>query len=193
MALSRVVSRAKRLADHLAPGVVAWRRRHKLERDLAARRRPLSAFSQADRRAHTPLVIFFAPEAGIGPHFISHMIVARTLKELGHRVLVLRCFEHLPRCIVMDSLSLPLAGRRAEHAQVCETCARRSLEMVDAYGLDVVDLGQLVDADMSAKIRAAMAAVGEDPEAFTFDGVAFGKMANGDVSRMLKINNPARA
>jgi len=52
-------------------------------------------------------VVFFAPEAGVVPHYIAHCVVAKTLEERGHRTLIVRCFDVYPRCVVMDGEVLP--------------------------------------------------------------------------------------
>ena len=38
-------------------------------------------------------IIFFVPYAGVSPMISQTCVVARTLKERGHRVYVVRCFE----------------------------------------------------------------------------------------------------
>jgi hypothetical protein len=177
----------KRLVERVAPGAVARWQRHKLERALASRRKTRAPASAE------PLVLFFAPDAWVVPHFVSHLLVARTLKELGHRVLVVRCYRHLlPRCIAVEGAALPVSAPAADKARLCADCARHSLEMVDAYGLDIVDLEDIVDDGMRARLRGVMAALPEDLKAFSLGGVPVGQFANADLSRMLKINDPAR-
>ncbi len=188
MAVARILSLAKRGAERVAPGAVGAWQRHKLKRALAARRTALPA---APRDAQAPVVLFFAPDAGLTPHFVTHLIVARTLKELGHRVLVVRCFRHLlPRCIVMEANALPIAATAAGRERICERCVRNSLTMVDDYGLETVDLEHVVDDAMRAQVRSMMAGAPEDLRLFSIAGTAIGQLANGDLSRILKINDP---
>src|SRR5690242_13115875 len=78
--------------------------RRRLPHRLAAQRIDVAAAAR-DKR---PVTVFFAPEAGVGRHFTAHALLARTLKERGERVLMVRCFDLYPRCIVMDSFSAPL-------------------------------------------------------------------------------------
>ncbi|MGH6875967.1 MAG: hypothetical protein ACREHV_01175, partial [Rhizomicrobium sp.] len=156
---------------------------------LAARRR---AFPTAPRESQPPVVLFFAPDAGLVPHFVTHLIVARTLKALGHRVLIVRCFRQLlPRCIVVEANALPVAAAPADRKRICERCAQTSLTMADAYGLETVDLADVIDDEMRRRLRTLMAAAPQDLGQFRLDDVAIGEFANGDLSRILKVNNPA--
>lgn len=137
-------------------------------------------------------MLFFAPDGGLVPHFVTHLVVAKTLAELGHRVLVVRCFRHLlPRCLVMEASALPIAASAADRERICRHCARNSLTMVDDYGLEAVDLADVIDDAMRDRLRATMAAAPQDLRQFRLDGVAIGEFANGDLSRILKVNNPA--
>lgn len=122
---------------------------------------------------------------------MTHLIVARTLKELGHRVLVVRCFRDLrPRCIVMEASALPVATAPADSERICERCVRNSLIMADEYGLETVDLAAVVDDAMRAKVGAMLAEGPDDPRLFSIAGAAIGQLANADLSRILKLNDP---
>src|SRR5260221_7752214 len=173
----------------LEPTCKAFLPRPTLGPVLSSRRKPLPV---QPPHAQSPVVVFFAPDAGLAPHFVTHLIVARTLKELGHRVLVVRCHEHLqPRCIVMEANALPVEAEPGTSARICEGCVRTSLAMVDAYGLEVIDLDDVIDDGMRAQLRSMMASAPEDLREFSIAGAAIGQLANGDLSRILKINNPA--
>jgi hypothetical protein len=190
MAGARLITLAKRMVDRAAPGAAAGWQRYKLRRRLAARRIPLP---NLPRSSQPPVVLFFAPDAALAPHFVTHLVVARTLKELGHAVLIVRCFRHLlPRCVVMESVALPTAAPLEERVRHCESCVRNSLAMAEEYGLDVVDLDQVIDGKLRARAQSAMAGA-QDLGTFAFAGVALGQFARGDLSRMLKINDPAGA
>jgi hypothetical protein len=189
VALSRLIGFVKRQVERLAPATTALLRQRMLRRHLKSRRRPLPIQPQ---HVQAPVVLFFAPDAGLVPHFVTHLIAARTLKELGHRVLVVRCYQHLrPRCIVMEANALPVGAVQATSDRICEGCVRTSLSMVYAYGLEVVDLDDVIDDGMRAQLRAMMAGAPEDLRQFSIGGAAIGQLANGDLSRILKINNPA--
>jgi len=190
MAVARILSLAKQRAERIAPGAVAAWQRRKLKRALAARR---TALPETPRDAQAPVLLFFAPDAGSTPHFVTHLVVARTLKELGHRVLVVRCFRHLlPRCILMEANALSVAATAAERERICERCVRNSLTMIDDYGLETVDLEHVIDDAMRAQVRSMLASAPEDPRMFSIAGTAIGQLANGDLSRMLKMNDPGQ-
>ena len=40
-----------------------------------------------DSAGNGDVILFFSPEAGVRAHFAAQCVVARTLQELGHRVL----------------------------------------------------------------------------------------------------------
>src|SRR4051812_1849032 len=46
--------------------------------------------------------VFFVPYAGVTAMFAQASVIARTLKERGHRVYMARCFRVFDRCPVMD-------------------------------------------------------------------------------------------
>jgi hypothetical protein len=191
MAVARGIKIVKRLVDQVAPGVTLLWRRHRLARDLARRRRPLPTEPQAKQQ---PVVLFFAPEAMLTPHFATHLIVARTLHELGHRVLVVRCVgDLLPRCVALEAAALSVDATSADRARLCEGCVGQSLAMVDAYGLDSIDLSQIIEPAMRQELRSAMANLPENLSEFTFAGVPIGQFATADMARILKVNNPSAA
>jgi hypothetical protein len=137
-----------------------------------------------------PVTLFFAPEAGVGRHFAAHCLLARTLKERGERVLVVRCFDLYPRCIVMDSFSAPADIPPAVREATCRSCAQSSLRMTGEYGLDVVDLRDLVDAAETAAIRKRIAEAAGDLAALEVDGVRIGDFACADAVVNFKLVDP---
>jgi hypothetical protein len=120
-------------------------------------------------------VVFFAPEAGIVPHYIGHCLVAKTLKERGHRVLVIRCFDVYPRCVVMDAAPLAMEPTETERLAVCASCRQSADSMAGAYGLDVLDLRDLIDDETRDTVDRAMKDLPEDLSSFEFEGARLGQ------------------
>ncbi|CEF48518.1 unnamed protein product [uncultured bacterium] len=142
-----------------------------------------------DLSATSGATLFFVPYAGVSSMFAQTCVVARTLKELGHRVLVARCFELFERCPVMSAYRLPFDAGMAEKHDICLHCADNSLAMTDAYGLDVFDLRTLVNGEMISSIDAALAASSDNLLEFEFDGVAFGMVSGADLVLTRKITD----
>lgn len=135
-----------------------------------------------------PITLVFAPEAGVRPHFAAVCLVARTLQERGHRVLITRCFELLPRCPVMDMFAHPVDTSGLVKSGTCITCAHQSLAMTGAYGLSAVDLRTAATPEVRAKVRAAMDRLPADLQSFEHEGILFGKLSGHDVTLMRKVS-----
>ena len=52
-------------------------------------------------------VLFFVPEGGVRLYLVEQAILGRTLRDLGHNVLFVRCFDVFPRCPYKDSVLMP--------------------------------------------------------------------------------------
>ena len=120
-------------------------------------------------------VVFFAPEAGVVPHYMAHCLVAKSLMERGHRVLVIRCFDVYPRCVVMDAAALAMEPTEQERLAVCASCRQSADSMAGAYGLDVFDLPDLIDEDARNTVDRLMAVLPEDLSSFEFEGARLGQ------------------
>jgi hypothetical protein len=169
---------AGRLAQRAAAAAKGVRRRLRLARRLADARVDLAAQS----RDPTPVIVFFAPEAGVEPHFAAHCLLARTLKELGERVLVVRCFDLFPRCIVMDAVNAPAKFSREARRSLCQGCAESALRMADEYELDVLDLRDLIDDTTISGIRRSLADHPGELDTFEYAGIRIGELAAADTA-----------
>jgi hypothetical protein len=134
-------------------------------------------------------VVFFAPEAGIVPHYIAHCLVAKSLRERGHRVLVIRCFDVYPRCVVMDAATLPVEPTEQERLSVCASCRQSADNMAGAYGLDVLDLVDLIDEETRNTVDRLMADLPEDLSSFEFEGARLGQFCSAMAAVTFKVTD----
>ena len=112
------------------------------------------------------VVVFFAPEAGVVPHYIAHCLIAKTLKERGHRVLIIRCFDVYPRCVVMDSVAFALEPSEGQRRSLCGSCLAAANDMAGKYELDVLDLRDLIDDETRREVAELIRDLPEDLSTF---------------------------
>jgi hypothetical protein len=120
-------------------------------------------------------VLFFSPDAAIDPHLVALCVVGRTLRERGHDVLFVRCYDGFRRCPVMAPM--PCVLRAADRERVCLGCAANSFRRLAAYDLPALDLREFVTPALRDEVARALAAAPADLREFTYDGVAFGKLS----------------
>jgi len=131
-------------------------------------------------------VVFFAPEAGIVPHFVATCFVAKTLEELGHRTLIVRCFDAYPRCVVMDGHSLPHDLDSEQRKSICELCYGHSNQTTGCYGLTVIDLRELMSDDVKHQVDGLISDLPEDLSTFEFEGIQFGRICAAEAAITFK-------
>jgi hypothetical protein len=136
-----------------------------------------------------PLVLFFSPEAGVGPHFVAQCILAKTLQEQGHRVLFTRCFNLFRRCPVMGMRRLAFEAGEGARRRICEECAGNAIDMLEAYGLPHVDLRAIATTEMTERIRQALEKAPENLMDFEYEGIAFGRLAAHDLALARKLSS----
>jgi len=134
-------------------------------------------------------ILFFSPEAGVTPIYVAQCVVARTLKEAGHRVLFSRCFEVFERCPVMDMYQLPYTDGAEIKAAICLKCAGASFDMLDEYGLESFDLRKFLTRDVTSKYQQALLKLTDDLRQFEYDSVPFGRLSMLDLVLATKISN----
>ena len=176
----------KVLKDMVRP---VWRL---LRRGVRAARRPgllrrIPALSGIDPAK--PLYVFFAPDAALISHFVTHAIVARTLKERGHQVLIVHCEANYPHCLVMDMRGLGIKKTAAEKAEICRGCDSVWLRIAAAYGLPSISISQLVDTDMRRQIHDQVASMPADAGTFEVEGFRFGALCGSDLALSRKALN----
>ena len=135
------------------------------------------------------VVVLFAPEGGIVQHHMAHDIVAKTLKERGHRVLIIRCFDVFPRCIVMDASALALEPSDQDRLAVCASCRQSANSMTGAYGLDVLDLQDLIDDETRRTVDHLMTDLPEDLSTFEIEGARLGQFCGAMAAVQFKVTD----
>ncbi|WP_454021062.1 hypothetical protein [Azospirillum sp. Marseille-Q6669] len=139
-----------------------------------------------------PATLFFAPTANLVQSFVAQALLARTLQERGHRVLLPRCSGLFPRCTVFDSYRVEIPEPEERRARICRRCVERFDEMTATYGLETVDLDTLLTEAMREMARKAVDEAPEDLSRFSFQGLRFGLTSAQMVSLVLKPLDPFR-
>jgi hypothetical protein len=178
--LNSVLWRTLRPSGKASPAVVADLA---VPVPLAANVIRLSDLAAPNREKYT---VFFAPEAGVVPHYITHCVVAKTLEDRGHRTLIVRCFDVYPRCIVMDGEVLPLDLTAEQRRDVCSRCRQHADTMTNSYGLNVIDLPELIDDDIRNKVAALTADLPDDISSFEIDGIRLGRLCGAQAAVTFK-------
>jgi len=181
----------RKIAAYLPAPVLSLARTARLARDRRNRLRHARGLSAIDPKR--PVYVFFAPESGLVPHFVAICVIARTLSELGHQVLLVRCSGQYAHCVVMDMFGLSVDKTKAERRQACVHCQDHGLSMATDYGLPMVDLSDLVDEKMLADIKRTIATVPADAGEFEFDGIRIGALCGSDLALSLKTLDQLRA
>jgi hypothetical protein len=137
-----------------------------------------------------PAIVLFAPEAGIVSHFMAHSLVAKILQERGHRVLIVRCHDVYQRCVVMDSMSLPRDMTLEHRRSACAACAQSVARAARDYGIEMVELPELVDATVRNVVARQMSRLPEDLASFEIDGVKFAQFCGAEAAVTFKVLDP---
>lgn len=154
---------------------------------LPLKRDALNASHGLDRiDVKRPVYVFFAPEAGVSPHFVSDCLIAKTLQELGHQVLMVRCFDTYHHCQTIEMHGIPLDRTRTQRVNVCINCAQSGLKMTRAYDLPTVTLNDLLSQHELQEIKTQVKSMPANAAQFEVDGVRFGTLCGMDVALLTK-------
>jgi hypothetical protein len=125
--------------------------------------------------------LFLAPEGGISVFIETHYRLARLLASRGHEVAGVFCHEVFPRCPVMEMRRLPYTAGTTAHHAYCLHCAATTDAMARGFGIPLIDLRSWpVARHREAASRLVAAHTGELLD-FTYDRIAFGKLAAMDL------------
>lgn len=140
-----------------------------------------------------PVYVFFSPEAAIRPHYVAQAIIARTLKELGHQVLMVHCEGEYPHCIAMDTAGLGLEKTMRQRNSVCRSCDNSWLQTTASYCLPSISLAELITPGERAQIHKTVSTLPDDAGTFEFDGFRFGALCGADLALTMKTLDQMRA
>jgi hypothetical protein len=172
------------MKDFLRPGYRA------LKRAISAAKRPYTLRKIPELTSidpARPVFVFFAPEAIIEPHYAAHAIIARTLKELGHQVLIVRCESDYPHCMPMEMNRLDTNKTKAQRREVCQRCDAVWLRTMSAYELPSIPISSLLDSDAKEDIHRLVTAMPSDAGKFEVDGFSFGALCGSDLALTRKV------
>jgi hypothetical protein len=183
----------RRYRQALAVRVAASRqRREQRERQERERERlkRIPRLSSIDPKK--PVFVFFTPATGVQPFYVTHCVVARTMKELGHQVLLVRCDGQYQHCIFMEMLGQPIDKTEDQRRLACEMCQKTGIDMAAEYELPCVDMSELVEPATIAELDRAARSMPDDAGKFRFEGVPFALLCGSDLALALKISDQLR-
>jgi hypothetical protein len=116
------------------------------------------------------------------------LTMARALEDAGHEVVPTVCHEALERCIVKESLNIPVG--RTNLPVLCGHCRDGALNMMRAYGVKkTMNLSGVVSSD-ARKIAAETVGAHVGPLIdFTYEGVRLGRLALFETLFVYKLMN----
>lgn len=135
------------------------------------------------------LILFSTPEAAVVPHFVVQCILARTMKEQGYKVALVRCPGLYSRCPAMDMYAIPYDASPEDRQQACNKCLESANSMLSEYGLDYIDLGTAVTHEMVELANRIVDNWQGDLAKVTHESVRFGEFSLHDVVLALKKYN----
>lgn len=165
----------------------SFARRNARYASLPIKRKHLSASNGLDRiDPAKPTYVFFAPEAAVSPHFVAHCIIAKTLQELGHQVLLVRCFDMYQHCLSLEMLGVPINTKGPKRAEACLICAESGQQKTTEYDLPTITLNDLLSDQDLAEIKAEIRSIPSDASLFEVDGIRFGSLCCMDIALLTK-------
>ena len=133
-------------------------------------------------RSADPVFLFLAPEAGIRPFYASQVLLARTIMDAGHRVLLLSCDGIQPICSAKFAMRVPATAPDDRRNAACKQCRIVAGSIGDAYGLLDMSVESLLGAEGRKDIERIIAE-SPAPWGLVHDGIAFGAACLGETLR----------
>jgi hypothetical protein len=150
-------------------------------------RRSLRTINLPESLPEHPL-LFFTPEAKVSPLYERALYLAKTLKELGHNVLVVRCFDLYGQCAVKGGQNTSKANKKKCEDQ-CLQCADEANQMLYHYGLPSVDLRTFITPEIRREIEFELGSLPADLKDYKYQGVQWGQLAASDIVLRKKLSN----
>jgi hypothetical protein len=123
-------------------------------------------------------ILFFVPEAGVQPHFISSSIIAKNLEEQGHNIFFIRCFDVFERCPTLSMHNFPTENvSKVDKQKICASCIEIHQDFLTKYNLNFLDIRNFISAKEIQNVNKLLVAAPEDLRNFEYNGINFGKLA----------------
>jgi len=137
-----------------------------------------------------PVTIFFIPEAGVIPHATLTAFLARTVQELGHSVILVRCFALFKRCPVFGMKKVGTGINDEIIENICyNQCYKFSDSLAEFYNLDYIILNQFITHKEISKLDNILDNAPLDLRLFEFEGIYFGLLTMKEMVLETKISD----
>lgn len=144
---------------------------------------PRSGANPARRR-----VLFYAPEAFVGPHLLAQQILARAVVDAGHEVLFSHCHRLFERCVPKESMNLPSDAPAIVGKQICAACIDSCVKLMTPTKLIGFSLSKAIPGTIRKTARDIVAALPDESLAkFVLDAIPFGELCRHDLVLMRKL------
>lgn len=129
-------------------------------------------------------ILFAGIDAGLKPHFMAHCVLARTLRMMGHPVVMLKCYKQFNRCTVLEGRTQQetLKGK----TRICLECATNCFKGLEEYDLPSLDLK---DIEVDMQLLPSSLEIESKLIDYAYEDIPFGKICLTDVLRNYKISN----
>ena len=133
-------------------------------------------------------LLFFMPEAGVQPLYLRAAFAAKTLQQLGHEVMVVRCFDLYRQCAVKASSSLT-KGSKSRSDDTCLRCADYASRVLDYYDLQSLDLRSFLTPEISRVVEEQVANLPADLLTYSYESIQWGKLAASNIALRRKVSD----
>lgn len=133
-----------------------------------------------------PTYVFFTPATGVSLYTATHCWIARSLKELGHQVLLVKCSGQYDHCIFMEMIGQPPDKTAGERQHACSSCQTTGNRMATSFDLPCVDVSELVDKKILKDIGLQARSMPYDTGEFEVDGIKFAALCASDLAIAVK-------
>jgi hypothetical protein len=127
-------------------------------------------YSKKIKNYSQPVAVFFLPESAIQIYINTMLVVASQLRLLGHKIIFLRCYSVLPRCIYMDSVNFD-SSTSYDKADLCAYCYSSFEGKVKKANFDIIDLRNLVQTEDYHEVNHIINNNPGRPFSFEKDGI----------------------
>ncbi len=111
-----------------------------------------------------PVTVLFAPDAQFRAHFHYVALLARTLADLGHNTLLIRCFEVFEVCPPCYPQIVLSGDQGAIGAPPCQSCGKVAYNLSRKYGVMSASIAAFLDEREIDSVRRQVDAHDFSPE-----------------------------